>query len=359
MQPPSERELVTRAAERLAHLVEQPCHEVEVGYPWHPVGAPDAFLQAGGTVFMLDCRAATHTAALHHAILALKARVAHVRAFGFPNHVVPLLAVPFMGATGHRLCSDEACSWLDCSGNANIRAPGLLFRIEGNPNRFKRRGRPASSFAPMASRITRHLLMHSTVDFSQRQLARHASVDEGYVSRIVRSLADQGLVAKHGNLIRVPDPDLLLRAWLDEYDFAKHRRIAGHIPARDGDELLRLLAAALVDQPHRPAYAATGLAAAWCLGRFAAFRMASVYVHDEAALLELRGLSFRQTDRGANVWILVPDDPGVFHGTATRDNVHCVSPLQVYLDLHAHPERATDVALEVKSRFLDWGTARD
>lgn len=356
MKVPSEHELVAQSAERLTELVEHPCRELDLHYPWHPVGRPDAFLQSDGNAFMLECRITTDIAALHRAVRGLKARVDHVRKLGFPGHIVPLLAVPFMGDTGRRFCDEEDCSWLDLSGNAKIRAPGLLVRIEGKPNRFKRRGRPASSFAPMASRIARHLLTYPTNDFSQRELARHIGMDEGYVSRIVRNLAEQGLIAKHGNLIRVPDPDLLLRAWLDEYDFSRHQRIAGHIPARDGDELMRALASALADQPHSPRYAATGLAAAWCLGRFSAFRTASVYVHDEAALRELEPLSFRETDRGANVWILVPDDPGVFQGVTTLDHVHCVTTVQIYLDLHAHPERAKEAATEIKSRFLNWGS---
>lgn len=351
----SEQQLVAQSAQCLAKLVEYPWRELDLHLPWDPVGPPDALLQSDETAFMLECRTTTDIAALHHAVRALKARVDHVRKLGFLGHVVPLLAVPFMGDTGRRFCDEEECSWLDLSGNAKIRAPGLLVRIEGKPNRFKRRGRPASSFAPMASRIARHLLTYPTKDISQRQLARHIGMDEGYVSRTVRNLAEQGLVAKHGNLIQVPDPNLLLRAWLDAYDFSRHQRIAGHIPARDGDELLRALATALADQPHAPAYAATGLAAAWCLGRFSAFRTASVYVHDEAALRKLKPLSFRETDRGANVWILVPDDVGVFHGVTTRDHVHCVATVQVYLDLHAHPERASEVATEVKSRFLNWG----
>ena len=180
-------------------------------------------------------------------------------------------------------------------------------------------------------------------------------MDEGYVSRVVRNLADQGLVAKYGNLVRPRDPDLLLRAWLDDYDFGKHRRTAGHVAARDGVELLRILAAALSDQPHAPRYAATGLAAAWCFGQFAGFQMASLYAHDAGALRSLADLSFHPMERGANVWLLVPDDPGVFQVTEIHDGVHCVSPVQAYLDLHAHPERAKDVAVEVKSNYLHWG----
>jgi len=350
---PTEQELVARAHARLAELIELPCDRIDLGGPWSSAGA---LLRAGDTVFMLQCRVASSTAALIHAIRALKARVEQTATPHPPARVVPLLVVPFMGPTGRTLCDEEKCSWLDLSGNADIRAPGLRIRIEGKINRFKRRGRPASAFSPMASRITRHLLTHPVGEFSQRLLARSTGVDEGYVSRIVRNLADQGLLEKHGGLIRVPQPDLLLRAWLDDYDFDKHRRITGHIPARDGVELTRVLADALANQPHRPAYAATGLAAAWCLGRYAAFRTASFYVHDEDALDALRDLSFRRTDRGANAWILVPADRGVFQGVVTRDAVHCVAPVQVYLDLHAHPERAREVAREVQEHHLDWTT---
>ena len=355
MESPTEKELVAQARALLAELVDLPCHEVEPNAPGAAPSAPDAVLRAGQTMYVLECRVAVSTAALYQAIRMLKAQAAQARTGDIAADVVPLLVVPFMGPTGRTLCDEEACSWLDLSGNASIRAPGLLIRVEGKPNRFRRRGRPASVFSPMASRITRVLLTYPDMHLSQRHLAMRTGVDEGYVSRIVRNLADQGLVARdNDNLVRATDPDLLLRAWLDAYDFGKHRRIMGHVPARDGDELVRMLAEALARQPHQPTYAATGLAAAWCMGRHAAFRTASIYVHDETALEDLGELSFRRTDRGANVWMLVPEDAGVFQGVATCDGVHCVAPVQVYLDLHAHAERAPDVALEFQRRHLDW-----
>lgn len=349
----SHEEFEAEALGRLAELVEQTFHNVRA--ETDPTGETDAFVVAGETAFLLECRTATYTAALYHAIRRLQAAVSRTRERGTWKHVVPVLAVPFMGPSGRGLCSDEDCSWLDLSGNASVRAPGVLVWLEGNANRFKRRGRRASAFAPVASRVTRQLLMNQAVDLSQRQLARRIDMDEGYVSRVVRNLADQELVAKHGNLVQVTDPDLLLRAWLDEYDFGKHRRIAGHIPARDGADLLRMVAAALGDRPHAPPYAATGLAAAWCLGRYAGFRLASLYVHDAGAVEDLADLSFRPTERGANVWLLVPDDPGVFHGAKIQGDVHCVAPVQAYLDLHSHPERAKEVAAEIKRDYLHWG----
>ena len=176
------------------------------------------------------------------------------------------------------------------------------------------------------------------------------------MSRVVRNLATQGLVTINDRLIRANDPDLLLNAWLEVYDFSKHERIAGHVPARDGDDLLRRLADALSGGPSDPPYAATGLAAAWCLGRFATFRTASAYVREEPRSDVLRALSFRHQAKGANVWLMIQNDEGVLQGMSTHDGIHCVNPVQVYLDLNAHSERGKDVAPEIKARFLNWDT---
>ena len=348
-------EFLREAKERLEGLIEQPLRETDVGSSRRAAREWDSLLLAGDMAFVLECKTATNTAALHHAIRRLKARVFQSPPQGIKKPIVPVLAVPFMGPTGRNLASDEDCSWLDLSGNANIRAPGLKVRIEGHANRFKQRGRPASAFAPVASRIARHLLTNPNEHLTQRLLASAIGMDEGYVSRVLRHLADQELVVKRDGLVQVPDPDLLLRAWLDEYDFGRHHLIAGHIPARDGAKLLHALAEALGDWPKAPPYAATGLAAAWSLGRFAGFRLASLYVRDASVVSALADLSFRLTERGANVWLLIPDDLGVFQGVSTQNGVHCVAPVQAYLDLHAHPERAREVAIEMKSEFLRFG----
>ena len=149
------------------------------------------------------------------------------------------------------------------------------------------------------------------------------------------------------------NPDLLLDAWHEVYDFTKHHALRGHVAARSGDALLRHLVASL-NRASVP-YAATGLAAAWSLGRYAGFRTASVYLGEEPSPDLIAALSFREDARGANVWLVVPNDEGVFHGaTTTRDGVTCVHPVQAYLDLHAHPERAVDIAQELRSEHLHW-----
>jgi Transcriptional regulator, AbiEi antitoxin, Type IV TA system len=103
-------------------------------------------------------------------------------------------------------------------------------------------------------------------------------------------------------------------------------------------------------------YAATGLAAAWLWNHFAALRIVTLYLAQEPSPELLARLSFREEARGANVWLVVPDDPGVFQGSAAREGIRCVHPVQAYLDLHAHPERAEEAAATLRARELSWRT---
>lgn len=65
-------------------------------------------------------------------------------------------------------------------------------------------------------------------------------------------------------------------------------------------------------------------------------------------------LSLRAEERGANVWLVLSDDEGVFHGGRAVEGVRCVHPVQIYLDLQAHPERAQEAAEKIRAVHLSW-----
>ena len=91
----------------------------------------------------------------------------------------------------------------------------------------------------------------------------------------------------------------------------------------------------------------TGLAAAWFYTRHASFRLASVYLASPAGRDVLDAIGTYEDERGANTWLLMPNDAGVFWESRIIDGVPCVHPLQAYLDLKAHPERAAEAAQEL------------
>jgi hypothetical protein len=258
-----------------------------------------------------------------------------------------------MGEVGREICEGAGVAWLDLSGNARIISPGLRIVVDGRPNRFKRRGRPSTAFAPKASRIARWLLMNPKRFGSQRQLARIVGLDEGYVSRVVARLEeDRFIIRDSEGGVRARDPELLLDAWREVYDFSKHEILRGHVAARSSEALVHRLAEAL--RAEGAEYAATGLSAAWLIARFAGFRLASFYLSRPPSPALLEAVSFREEASGANVWLIAPMDAGVFHGAEERGGVRCVHPVQAHLDLSAHPERAREAANELRSRELNW-----
>lgn len=361
MKVPSERQAVSLVAKRLSDWVDADyCREMDASKESNRPGhRTDAVVRAGPFVFEVEWKSTGTAAAVAAAIDPARRRTEEAPRAGSSGKadgkrkIIPLLAVPFMGEAGRELCAKHGIAWLDLSGNARISAPGLRIFIQGKPNRYKRRGRPSTAFAPKSSRIARWLLMHPTESFAQRELARATGMDEGYVSRVVGKLEEDRLIVRNeAATVRPRDPDLLLDAWLEDYDFEKHHLIRGHVAARSGDALLRQMIDGL-DRASVPC-AATGLAAAWSLGRFAGFRTASLYLRQDPSPDLLATLSFHEDARGANVWLIVPNDEGVFHGATAYDDVPCVHPVQAYLDLHAHPERAGDVAREIRVEHLRW-----
>jgi hypothetical protein len=67
-------------------------------------------------------------------------------------------------------------------------------------------------------------------------------------------------------------------------------------------------------------------------------------------------MGFHEMERGENVWLVQPNDDGVFDGSEVREGIFCAHPVQIYLDLKDHPERSTEAADELRKKFLNPST---
>lgn len=309
-------------------------------------GGVDLLVQGPDVAFAVEWKsvgdAANVGAALRQLNRAMQRRSA--------KKLVPMVAVPYMGETGRRLCAEAGVSWIDLSGNVWIDAPGRQIRILGNRNRFASAGRPADVFAPRSSRLVRTLLMEPHRSFSQAELVSASGVDKGRVSRLVRRMKAMDLLTEEEEGYRLKDPSVALEAWRESYDFHKHRVIEGHVSVRGPDELFGKLRNAA--PPGEGSWALTGLAAAWRLTHFAMYRLTSLFVRDVPSPAWLDSLGFVEGPRGANLWILVPADDAVFVGARQVEAAPCVHPLQAYLDLKVHPERAAEAAAQLRPLVL-------
>jgi hypothetical protein len=302
----------------------------------------DVVMAAGGRRWAIEAKMSSSPGM----VAAVGDRLAALRL----DDAVPVLVVPYMTGAGAKSAAERHLNWIDLSGNASLRDNELYVRVQGRPNEFNFRGRPSSPFAPKSSRVARALLLDPERWWVQKALAEYTDLDPGHVSRIVRRLNQDRLLARADSRLRPRDPQLLLDAWSEDYRFDRHDIITGHLTG-SGVELARELHRYLDDAGVDHAF--TGLPAAWAIDRFAQFRLVSVYVTDDPrAAADAVGL--RRNARGANVQLISPDDRGVFDGRRLIDDLPCVSPVQAYLDLGHLPERASEAADQLRAGGSLW-----
>ncbi|MBB4660859.1 hypothetical protein [Conexibacter arvalis] len=257
------------------------------------------------------------------------------------------VVVPYMTRAGMQTARERGLDWIDLAGNAQLFGEHYYVHVRGRPDVMRPRGRPSSPFAPKSSRVSRALLLDPSRWWRQSDLAASTGLDDSLVSRVVRRLDEERLLERDGRRLRPRDPDLLLDAWDDDYDFAQHEIVPGHLSG-SSTALTEQLHVRLHDVGIEHAF--TGLPAAWLIDEYARFRLCSVYVHgDPHSAADAIGL--RQNERGANVQLVAPNDEGVFAGGALRQRIPCVAPVQVYLDLRHLPERAEDAATQLRGRL--------
>jgi hypothetical protein len=321
--------------------------EVEVGPPTRDDGF-DLSIRHGDTILVVEVKRADEIALVESARLHL-AGYTEGRA-----DAVAVLAVPYMGPKAREFARSVGLSWLDLSGNADIRAPGVRILVEGKPNRFASPGRPSTAFSDKAARIARVMLVEPERWWRQAELIEATALSSGYVSKVVGRMSADDLLDGHpeDRSFRPRSPDLLLDAWAQVYDFRKHDIARYHAIGRTGTEVTEAVAGKLRSRADLQ-WAATGLAAAWRQTRYADFRLATFFV--SAPLLDPEALGLRPVDRGENVWIAVPRDEGVLYAAEDVTGLRCAHPVQVYLDLLGHPERSEEAASYLRTHRLDWG----
>jgi hypothetical protein len=340
-----EQQALSQIPEMLAHWLDVESAQLHIEQKGREL---DLLVRAGTHKFAIEWKGAGTIALINAAIKQLQAYVE-----GSPSNLVPVIAVPFMGEAGRELCNKQGVSWIDLSGNAHIVAPGLRIHVAGKPNKFKQLGRPRNLFAPKSSRIIRQLLIEPSNTLTQRELTKETGVNEALVSRVVRELESEGLIIRNeAGGVKPKDPNLLLDAWHEAYSFRKHQIIEGFIAERSSDAIVNSLSKSF--EKHRIHYGATGLAGAWLLTHFASFRLVTFYLKTRPSQELLHQMRFKEQDRGGNVWLVVPNDEGVFSGGSEREGIQCVHPVQVYLDLKGHPERAKEAADAMREEYLTW-----
>lgn len=242
---------------------------------------------------------------------------------------VPVLIVaPYLGPRARELLAREQISYLDLTGNIRIavRNPPMFIETQGSRRKPGGRARGRGLRGAKAGAVVR-ALVDIRPPYTGAEIARVAGVDEGYASRILSALEDEGLIERPGRgPILDVDWEALIRRRAEEVDLLKP---AGTYPyvARDGPPQVLTRLREIADG--RP-IAVTGSFAAARLAPAAAPAQLVIYATEPRRLADELGLM--PVELGADVILVRPDNEVVFQRAEADGNLLWAAPSQVAID---------------------------
>ena len=208
-------------------------------------------------------------------------------------------------------------------------------------------------FSPVASRISRALLVNRDKDWSVLALSTETETGYGHAHRVVNTLIRMGLCRRtDANRIRLTNPGGLLTRWANYYDFASFNNIHPYYSLHENlDRLLRKLTSR-----RRPAskHALTLHAAAALLSPHVRPVSVHLYVESEKLAQWQRFLDLELSEMGGNVFLVEPYDQGVFYGIQHRNGIAIASSIQLYVDLFNYPARGREAADHLRSEVIEF-----
>ena len=262
-----------------------------------------------------------------------------------------LLVSPALSTRVLDFCKQHGIAAMDLNGRTWLRAPGLLVDRRPLSGRdFRYELEPRNVFVGKSARIIRALLTDLGRTWNQAELGKRTEASSGLVSRIIQYLISQGFAEKISpREFRLCAGLELLDAWKAADRLAK--RTITHCYAGflgTPTDLAKLLQGWA--RQEKVAIAFTQWIAAWVRCPYTEPPLASAYVSRLLDPTTLASLGLRPVTEGGNLWLHLPDDPGLLTETQSRGELTLTTDAQIYLDLQSTGLRGPDAA----TALLEW-----
>lgn len=349
----AERDLVETLLQRLEGIPFASVGEVRLSVDLGGVeadGLVDIEFNNGGATLVLEVKSSGQPRMIRSAIENVRRAIARLR----PRHSIGLVGAPFMSEQAKRLCVDANVGYIDLVGNCRLVGPNVYIDYTTTETPKSAQRELKSVFAPKSARILRTMLRQPDTAWKVADLAEAAGVSLGQVSNVRKALIDREWAEVADDGLKLTDRAALIRAWREAYTPTVGER-RSYYTTLHGKALEAALASALAKANADGKAAAMSFTAADAIAPYG--RPSSTYLAAEPAALPalVEGLRLKPVSSGANVEVLIPDDPDFFADlrTASRGLI-TTSGVQTYLDLSMAGERgveAADVLLEKLDRW--------
>ncbi|MGI8427127.1 MAG: hypothetical protein ACR2FO_07735 [Actinomycetota bacterium] len=241
-----------------------------------------------------------------------------------------LLVAPYIGPRVRELLTEENVNYLDLTGNTRISLdyPGVFIETEG-ARQDPRSTRPRSAVRGAKAGAVVRVLIDAVPPYSGSEIARAANVNEGYLSRILDTLINEGLIDREraGPVTRVDWPATLQR---------RARALDLFRPVGTYRYIARQGTSAVLDRLRsRPPSAGrpptiTGSFAASRIAPVAAPSLLVVYAMNPRELAD--ELELLPAEAGADTVLVRPENDVAFAWAARDNGMAWAAPSQVAID---------------------------
>lgn len=359
MKRPEKETVITRLEKQLKRWLELPSEEIEFQEPPSKgqFPAPEIRVKLLGKVFRMIYLPEIDTSRIFSTVHRLSNQLEG------KSKLPVIFVVPYMTKKGKAKCREVGLSWIDLSGNAHIKEPPLYIHVEGKENQFKKSGRPASVFAPEASKLPLTFLLNPNKAFTVKELANKTKVSSATASRVARRLESLGFITQNeqkgrAKPYKLKNPFTMLEAWVEDYDFSRHKVLKGAIAETSSTSFFASLKELLISLGE--SYSLSGPRVTKFYGVPGGSSLTVAYVSSLPSEDMLKKSKFIEGKRGSNVWLAEPKTSSVYMGSKEENDLSIVNLFQLYLDLKSigaqrSEELAEEIYLKIKKELQNAG----
>lgn len=241
-----------------------------------------------------------------------------------------LLVAPYIGPRVRELLTQENVSYLDLTGNTriNLDYPSIFIETQG-ANQDPRSSKARTTIRGAKAGAVIRLLADVAPPYTGVDIARAAKVNEGYLSRILDALDEEGLVYRErsGPVTQVDWPTLLRRR-AQSTDLFRRTNTFRYVARQGLPDILDRLRKMQLSNSKPPTV--TGSFAAAKLAPIAAPTLLVIYSMNPRELEA--NFELLPADTGADLVLIRPENDVVFARSTTDGGIAWAAPSQVAID---------------------------
>ncbi len=254
----------------------------------------------------------------------------------------PIVASSFLSEKSREICKQLNVGYIDLLGNIYIDLPYLHIDKQSKETIPTEKKKQKQLFSPIATRIIRTLLLEPNNEWTIKSLSEKTQVSLGYTHRVIERLTDDLFIERNENYrLMFKDKSRLLDTWRESYSFENNSIKSFYTFEKNKDILFKKIdeqANSIESQ-----YALTLHSGASFVAPFVRYTDIHMYVESKIDQW-VKKLDLRPVESGANIYLILPYDKGVFQGLQTINGKKIVSNIQLYLDLYNYPKRGREQA---------------